>query len=311
MHQARRTRRGTAVESGKLNAMKAAMRNPRYTIVLSLLAALIVLLVAWLVPLPRLVLGEEAAAATRMPQTRSDVAQARTKFEQSQASYKDYVATHDVGAALATLESSVAALQADPANAELLTGLGNAAQPVQEYGAQLQAYATAGEAYFAQSKHYDDELMAWTRSLGADSESLRPDTWPIVEYLKLYPPPTGEKADYTYVSAADVGKLDAALGGAAVTDKSTLAQYQAAISGLRSAGRSIEYIESLHSQYYTLLQNYDTKLQAVASGSGASNLSGSRTMIATATNLLVGAALVVGLVAIFLPRGRKENEAAA
>jgi hypothetical protein len=155
--------------------------------------------------------------------------------------------------------------------------------------------------------------MAWTRSLGADSESLRPDTWPIVEYLKLYPPPTGEKTDYTNVTAADVGKLDAALGGTEVTptDKSTLDQYQATISGLKSAGRSIEYVESLHSQYFTLLQNYDAKLQAVASGSGASNLSGSRTMIATATNLLVGAALVVGLVAIFLPRRRKENEAAA
>ena len=62
--------------------MKAAMRNPRYTIALSLLAALVVVLVAWLAPLPRLVLGEEAAAATRMPQTRSDVAQARSNFEQ-------------------------------------------------------------------------------------------------------------------------------------------------------------------------------------------------------------------------------------
>jgi hypothetical protein len=293
--------------------MKAAVRNSRYAIVLSLLAALVVLLVAWLVPLPRLVLGEEAAAATRMPQTRSDVAQARANFEQVQASYKDYVATHDVGAALKTLDTSVAALQADPASAELLTRLQTAARPIQAYGAQLQAYAAAGEAYFAQAKHYDDELMAWTRSLGADSESLRPDTWPIVEYLKLYPPPTGEKTDYTDVSAADVGKLDVAVAGAVVTptDKSTLIQYQATIDDLKWAGRSVEYIESLHSQYYTLLQNYDTKLKAVASGSEASILSGGRTIIATVTNLMVGAALVVGLVAIFLPRGRKENEAAA
>ena len=169
------------------------MRNPRYTIALSLLAALVVLLVAWLAPLPRLVLGEEEAAATRMPQTRSDVAQSQRNFEQVQSGYKNYVATHDVGAALSALESAAAALQADPTSGEMLTGLQSAAQPVQEYGAQLQAYATAGEAYFAQAKHYDDELMAWTRSLGADSESLRPDTWPIVEYLKLYPPPDGRK----------------------------------------------------------------------------------------------------------------------
>ncbi len=292
--------------------MKAAMRNPRNAMALSLLAALVVLLVAWLAPLPRLVLGEEEAAATRMPQTRSDVARAKSNFEQVETNYKNYVATHDVGAALTTLESLVRALQVDPTSAGQLTGLQSAARPVQEYGAQLKAYATAGEAYFAQAKHYDDELMAWTRSLGADSESLRPDTWPIVEYLKLYPPPTGEKADYANVSAADVDRLEVALGGAAVTpaDKSTLVQFQATIADLKSAGRSIEYVESLHSQYFTLLQNYDTKLQAVASGSGASNLSGSRTIIATATNLLVGAALVVGLVAILLPRGRKENEAA-
>jgi hypothetical protein len=292
--------------------MKAALRNPRYTIALTLLAALVVLLVAWLAPLPRLVLGEEEAAATRMPQTRSDVAQAQSNFELVQTSYKDYVATHDVGATLTTLESATVALQADPTNAELLTGLQSAARPVQEYGEQLRAYAAAGEAYFAQAKHYDDELMAWTRSLGADSESLRPDTWPIVEYLKLYPPTTGEKTDYTNITAADVSKLDAAMGGAAVTlEGNALIQYQATIADLRSAGRSIEYVESLHSQYFTLLQNYDTKLQAVASGSGASNLSGSRRIIATATNLLVGAALVVGLVALFLPRWRKENEAAA
>ncbi|MEP6774377.1 MAG: hypothetical protein ABJA50_02180 [Chloroflexota bacterium] len=293
--------------------MKDVMRNPRNAVALSLLAPLVVLLVAWLAPLPRLVLGEEEAAATRMPQTRTDTARAKSNFEQVQTGYKDYLAAHDVGAALSSLESSAAALQVDPTSAELLSKLQSAVQPVQEFAAQLQAYADGGGAYFAQAKHYDDELMAWTRSLGADSESLRPDTWPIVEYLKLYPPPAGEKADYANVSAADVGKLEVALDGAAVTltDKSTLVQYQATIADLKSAGRSIEYIEGLHSQYFTLLQNYDTKLQAVASGSEASNLSGSRTIIATATNLLVGAALVVGLVAIFLPRGRKENEVAA
>ena len=53
------------------------------------------------------------------------------------------------------------------------------------------------ETYFSQLKHFDDELMAWTRSLGAESEILRADTWPIVEYLKLYPPPTGLDTAYS------------------------------------------------------------------------------------------------------------------
>src|SRR5205085_2845847 len=34
-----------------------------------------------------------------------------------------------------------------------------------------------------------------TRSLGSASEDLRDDTWPIVEYLKLYPPSVGLQPD--------------------------------------------------------------------------------------------------------------------
>jgi tetratricopeptide (TPR) repeat protein len=271
-----------------------------------------------LAPLPRLVLGEEAQAAARIPQDRADVTQAEAAFKQAQSLYKTYVASHDVGAALNKLEKTLTTLQADFLNNQLMFAFQSAAQPVTDYAAQLQAYASTGETYFSAIKRYDDELMAWTRSLGADSESLRPDTWPIVEYLKLYPPPSGEKADYTNFTAADVSALMNTLAATAPLENDdallryagSLSQYGIAITRLREAGRSIEYVESLHSQYFTLLKNYDTKLQAAASGSGGSNLSGSRTIIATATNLLVGAALVVGLVAIFLPRGRKENEAA-
>jgi hypothetical protein len=294
--------------------MRTDLRSTTYDLRLlaPLLAALVVVLVAWLVPLPNLMLGEEAQAATRMPQTRADVSQAEVAFEQAQSSYKTYVATHDVGAALNTLESALMALQANPANDQLRIALKSAAQPVSDYTAQLQAYSSAGETYFARVKRYDDELMSWTRSLGADSESLRPDTWPIVEYLKLYPPPTGEKTDHANITAVDVSKLQSALNESAVVPSNgdTLAQYQSSITDLKNAGRSIEYIESLHPQYSTLLKNYDTKLQAVASGANGGSLSGSRTLFATATNLLLGLALVAGLVALFSPRSHAEKEAA-
>jgi hypothetical protein len=289
--------------------MKAAMRYPAPAVALSLLAALAVVLVAWLVPLPRLVLGEEEAAAGRMPQTRADVTLAQSSFEQAESNYKAYVSSHDVGAALNALDTALASLQSDAGNPQKLAALQTASQPVRDYAARLQAYAAAGESYFAQVKHYDDELMAWTRSLGADSETLRPDTWPIVEYLKLYPPPVGENTAYDNVTASHVADLAAALDASKLTstDSEALGRYASAIAGLRAAGRSVVYIESLHSHYFTLLQGYDSKLQAVASGGGAANLSGGRMLLATATNTLLGLALVAGLAAIFLPGFRKEK----
>ena len=39
--------------------------------------------------------------------------------------------------------------------------------------------ALAGEAYFAELRKYDDDLMSWSRTLGAKSEELRRATWPI------------------------------------------------------------------------------------------------------------------------------------
>lgn len=43
---------------------------------------------------------------------------------------------------------------------------------------------------------YDTALMAQTRDLGALAEQLRSATWPIVEHLKLYPPPIGTRSDW-------------------------------------------------------------------------------------------------------------------
>ncbi|MGA7729980.1 MAG: hypothetical protein WCD37_01775 [Chloroflexia bacterium] len=285
--------------------MQSAIRNsvlrPSQSAI-AILAAAIVLLAAWVLPLPRLVLSEEEDAATRMPQTRADVAQARAEFERAQASYKGYVANHDVGAALDDLARvvEVGAVSPDPQKSS---------QPVIDYLSQLQSYAKAGEAYFDQLKHFDDELMAWTRSLGAGSESLRADTWPIVEYLKLYPPPTGLKADYTGIAASDVGELVAILEKSGPnTNPGT---YRQVISDVRAAGRSLEYTESLHAGYETLLQDYHTRLQAVASGTGTGDLSGSRTLFAYAVNVLLGLLLLAGLAALFVSRRTVERELAS
>jgi hypothetical protein len=169
----------------------------------------------------------------------------------------------------------------------------------------LRDYAQAGETYFNQLKHYDDELMAWTRSLGADSEILRADTWPIVEYLKLYPPPTGLDATYSSVSAADVQVLMDRLKSP--SDPGSIAQV---IADVRAAGRSIEYVESLHPAYETFLQNYHSRLQAVATGADTGSVSGGREVLAFGANALVAVLLVVGLAALFASRKAVGHESA-
>jgi hypothetical protein len=289
--------------------MKPATRNPQSAIALTLafLAAIVVLLAAWLLPLPRLVLSDEEDAAKRMPQTVVDVDRARSAFEQSQQSYQGYVATHDVGAALNSLDSAIQQVQADPTDNAVRTDLHAAAQAVSGYLVQLRDYLQSGEAYFGQLSHFDNELMAWTRSLGTSSEVLRPDTWPIVEYLKLYPPPTGLKADYTSFDVSDLqGIIDALSADTASVDPG---MYAAMLTDVREAGRSIEYTESLNPGYATLLQNYHARLQVIASSAGTGIISADRALIATVGNTILAILVVVGLASLFFSRKSAINEA--
>src|SRR5438046_10633261 len=127
--------------------------------------------------------------------------------------------------------------------------------------------------------------MAWTRSLGTESEALRPDTWPIVEYLKRYPPPSGETSNYTDISASDVQSYSETLLNTSTAPNAMNHRPDTSIglivSNIRTAGRSIEYVVSLHAAYQQLLTNYDKKVQAVASNSGQAALSSSRITFAT------------------------------
>ncbi len=184
--------------------------------------------------------------------------------------------------------------------------------------AQLQVYASTGERYFAALQHYDDELMAWTRSLGTESEALRPDTWPIVEYLKRYPAPIGEYRNYSGLTAADVESFTTNLNGhveAIPTPPSpnsvvdSTAYLDLDVGEVREMGRSIEYIESLHAEYNNLLVAYDAKVQALASNSNETTLSSGRITFATGINIVLGAVTLAGLAALFLPRRSGKREA--
>lgn len=267
------------------------------SLALSILAALAVLIAAWVLPLPRLVLSDEEQAAVRMPETRSGVSAASASMSEAEQIYEGYVASHDVGGALDALDAALTRQASGTTDTEEIK---ERSQEVLAYLAQLQTFAQVGEQYFAVLTNYDDELMAWTRSLGTASERLRPDTWPIVEYLKLYPPPVGLNEEYTDIKAADLDRLKKPLDDARVTG--VLAADAFAVADVREAGRSMEYILSLHAQYASLLGNYDTKLQAVALGRAGGTPSSSRVALATGLNLAVAGALVLGLAALFLRR---------
>jgi hypothetical protein len=266
---------------------------------LAWIGAAAAVLVAMFVPLPRAVLSEEEQAAGRMPATRQQVDEARAEFERAQSDYRAHVSANDVGASLAAFDDAVAALEGNTSAAGTRQALEAAAAPLLAFLDRLEAYAGAGETYFNALRYYDDELMAWTRSLGAESEVLRSATWPIVEYLKLYPPPVGLDDDYTWTTAADVMTTTVTLRRSVTTgDPQALRTGSTAV---REAGRNLEKIESLHPQYESLLREYDEKLQSVIAARGASEPDARRTL-ATILDASISLLLGLGIAGLLLPR---------
>jgi hypothetical protein len=272
----------------------------------------LVLLVALVVKWPGAVLGEDQKAEERLPAKRAAVEQARQEFQQAEDAYKLHIRTYDVGGLLERLQGS----------ALVATGVDNSHSAFREvielspemlsYVDVLRRYAEAGEHYLDVLRLYDDDLMAWTRSLGAPSEGLRDDTFPIVEHLKLYPPPVGLKADPPLMTAAQVltqsNQLWAArdaLLAAPGPDPDTRSRYLDAIAAsvdvIRASGRSIEHIESLHADYHRFLQTYDDAVGRVAASERGA---GQPSFAAIAANVAVGLAVLVGLGLLFSARGK-------
>jgi hypothetical protein len=165
---------------------------------------------------------------------------------------------------------------------------------------------------------YDDELMAWSRSLGPASEQLRDDTFPFVEHLKKYPPPVGLQADPPLVTAADVETQTLSLRRNFVTLLATnpnspegaqsartlVEAINSDVDRIWASGRSVEWIQSLHANYDKFLQTYEGAVQSVAA-SASRGATGERIALATGLNLLVGALVLMGLVALFWPARAK------
>ena len=278
-----------------------------------------VLLAAWILPLPGLVLSEDQFAADNTPKIRIDVEKTRNAFVKAHENYTAYIKSHDVGAVRVLAETRAREAKGEPGNPERLFRLRDALAPVEEYAQRLHEYAVAGENYLGSLREYDDNLMEWTRSLGSGLERLRNETWPFVEYLKRYPPPVGEKADPPMVSAAEVLSQTANLDGHITAldpnlnpHKEGLSREQiidailADITAIWSSGRSIENLGSLHDEYRTLLQAYDMKVQAAATGEGSAQPT-SRMYLATALNILVGGFVLAGVAGLLMPSAIKSR----
>lgn len=283
------------------------------------LGALAILLAAWILPLPGLVLSEDQFAAERTPQLRTGVEAASGEFVKAQERYEAYIKSHDVGAVRALAETRAREARGDSNNPERLFAIRDAVLPVREYALQLGEYAAAGENYFKKLREYDENLMGWTRSLGSGLERLRNETWPFVEYLKRYPLPVGEKADPPMVSAAEVFSQSANLDGhitvlnpnpnphtEGLSREQIIDAILEDIAAIWSSGHSVENLGSLHDEYRTLLQAYDMKVQAAATGQGSVQPT-SRVYLATALNILVGGFVLAGVAGLLMPSAIKSR----
>jgi hypothetical protein len=277
------------------------------------IAALCVLLAAWLLPLPRLVAGADELAGARIPQVRASVDASGAAFVKAQANYLNFVATHDMTALSVTLQSAIKDARAAGGNPQSLTTLQGPARQMEEYLGLLQTYAEAGEPYFSDLQNYDSTLMAWTRSLGTDPERYRKATFPIADYLRLYPRPVGDLTpDIPWVHASEVASetlalrlhmtaLDSAVSAGGASNSSKVVDDMGSdVARVWDLGRGVERIESLHKGYEKVLRDYDAQIQAAASSAGSPTRVVS---LASGLNLLVGMVVLLGLAALFAPRG--------
>jgi hypothetical protein len=290
---------------------------PRLGPTLAGAAALVALLCALFLPWHDIISGDEQIAPERIPQTRQSVAAAAAAFDQANAGYQDYIKSHGLGAlhdrilgAIATAEKATG----EPPQDELqtVTQLGS---QVDSYALVLHDYSQASDAYLEALRSYDDDLMSWTRGLFGASESLRSQTWPFVEHLKLYPEPVGLKTDPPQVSAAQVEEQMASLKGhlAALDASSSQARLQA-LEGINSdvaaiweSGRSVEYIAGLHTEYRDELAAYDAKVVQAAQDPQAATPAVTSPVFSWGLTVIITALTLAGLTALFLPRFRTET----
>lgn len=279
---------------------------------------MLVLLGVWFLPLPDPIFGSEQLSATRMPDTRAKANAAIAKFQQAKKAYYDFIQSHDMAVISTTIRSDIAQLKAAPGDMSKRAALRDQAVQVRDYTSALYNYGKAGDDLFPVLRFYDDELMAYTRSVTPPTDEVRAWTYPLADILRLYPPPVGDlMPDPPWIKADAIkGQLDAlnshiaALNPAAnpATAGDNSAQLADAISqdvkNIWESGRSVEEVGFQHTKYLERLLTYDSKIQGfIQSGGGTtSTLTSGRKALAMGLNVLAGLLLAAGVAFLLLPR---------
>jgi hypothetical protein len=277
-----------------------------------------VLLALWLLPLPGSVFGEEQLAAQRMPETRRTANEAISEFFKARQSYYDFITSHDMAVISTSLRSSLQQALAEPENVDARAQVLHWSIQVRDYTAVLAGYAEAGDKVFPVLRHYDDELMSYTRSLTPPTEEVRALTFPLADHMRLYPPPVGDLMPDPPWIKADVIKsqLDAIVKQtdelqASVDSKGSADQITGTLNGLTKlvndvweSGRSVEQVGLQHTKYIDHLQTYETKFQQYLDAHGSNNISAGRRTLALGASLVVGLVLASGVALLLMPRRR-------
>ena len=270
----------------------------------ALVAAVVLVLLGRVIPVPPVVTGEEGSR-TDLVKTRIDVVTARYDFQQNELAYHRFLATHTLTIIPNELRAQAGEWDAGGNHAVLLEQARDKVRRSIELGQAMIPYAQSGEAFFAQLRSYDNDLMSWSRTLGARSEGLRRSTWPILEWLKKYPLESGgEDREFHAFPASNVVRATALIQKLAPqldapdADATTLRRLALATDDLWAAGKNIPSVNRYHDGYFSALRRYDTESLEVAAVPEAA-VPSSQTirawLIAGALGLLLAAALLLFL----------------
>jgi hypothetical protein len=272
----------------------------------AIVAALLLVLLGRVIPVPPVVTGEEGSR-TDLVKTRTDVVAARYNFQQTELAYQRFLATHELTIIPDELRQQADEWEAGGNHQALLAQARDKVRRSIELGQAMTPYALAGEAYFAELRKYDDDLMSWSRTLGAKSEELRRATWPILEWLKKYPLESGgEDREFHPYPASNVVRATALIQQLApeldspTAGPATFRRLAMATDELWDAGKNIPSVNRYHDGYFSALRRYDGESLQVAA-IPEDPLAGSQTLRAWAIAGLLGLMLAAGVLLFLAP----------
>jgi len=272
----------------------------------ALLAALLLVLLGRIIPVPPLVTGEEGVR-THLVSTRLAAITSRYQFQQAELDYQHFLTTPLTNLPN-ELRQEADALDAGGDRPTILAAARERTQRMLALGNAMYPYALAGDDFYAKLRAYDDDLMSWSRTLGARSEQLRRSTWPILQWLQRYPEgmPEGINTELKFVPASQVTQTVQALVTLAPAldapdaNGATLRQLAATGDNLWVAGKYIPPVDSYHDGYFSALRRYDAQSLEVAATPEPS-LASQQTILAWTGGVVLGGLLLGALLLIFAP----------